>query len=137
MQSPRPRRTGFVATCLIGLILFGFSTVVQYNDPDPVGWMAIYGAAALACLYGCKPGISPLPAALVAAVALGWALMLAPQAWRHGALGDVLDEMHTSNPGIELSRELLGLLLVAAWMSALAVVGRRRRKTATSSSSAA
>ena len=32
------------------LLMFVFSVVVQVNDPDPLAWMAMYGAAAIACL---------------------------------------------------------------------------------------
>jgi hypothetical protein len=34
----------------IFLLMFVLSVVVQVNDPDPLRWMAIYGAAAVACL---------------------------------------------------------------------------------------
>ena len=32
------------------LAAFLFSVAVQYNDPDPIRWMLIYGLAALACI---------------------------------------------------------------------------------------
>ena len=31
------------------LAMFVFSVAVQYNDPDPLPWMAIYAAAAVVC----------------------------------------------------------------------------------------
>ena len=58
--------------------LFGFAAAVQYNDPDPVRWMAVYGLAMLACgasLTGPLP--RPLPV-LLGLGALIWAGTLAP-----------------------------------------------------------
>ena len=31
-------------------VLFLIAAALQYNDPDPLRWMAIYGLAVLACL---------------------------------------------------------------------------------------
>ncbi len=39
---------------------FLFSVAVQYNDPDPIRWMLVYGLAALACILKLRR-----PAALV------------------------------------------------------------------------
>ena len=52
------------------LPLFVLSVVVQYNDPDPIRWMSIYGAAAVVCgleLRRKTPLWLPLDAALAAA----------------------------------------------------------------------
>lgn len=46
-------------------LLFTFSVVVQVNDPDPVSWMLVYGAAVGVCaIWHC--GVRPR--------ALAWAL---------------------------------------------------------------
>lgn len=53
------------------LVAFVFGVIVQYNDPDPARWMAIYGAAALACgLYaaGRRQWIAPGIVLLVAVI---------------------------------------------------------------------
>ncbi len=105
---------------LSGLMVpvFGLAVAVQYNDPDPIGWMAIYGVAALAALLGATGRAAwPFPT-LVAAAALGWAAVWFPKVRYSRQMW----------PGEE-ARELGGLLIVAFWMLVLAVAGvvRARR----------
>src|SRR5689334_6702964 len=35
----------------LALVAFLFSIAVQYNDPDPIRWMAIYALASIACVF--------------------------------------------------------------------------------------
>jgi hypothetical protein len=114
--------------------VFAASALLQYNDPDPLGWTAIYGAAALAALGW--PRLRPpwlLPVA-VGLAATGWAAALAPQALPGLRPADLVKTMHAGTPSIELGRELLGLLIVAVWMAVLAATvsrpGATRRSTA-------
>ena len=37
---------------------FLFSVAVQYNDPDPIRWMLVYGLAALACILKLRGRLS-------------------------------------------------------------------------------
>jgi hypothetical protein len=128
-----PTRFGpFRAACLAMALLFACFTAVQYNDPDPARWMAIYGSAALVSALGAfRPSSSWLPGAVVAAVALVWSLAVAlpiigqPVAWNQ-----VFATMRMVGPNVEETREALGLLIVAAWMAAIAVRGWRRRPAA-------
>jgi len=104
-------------------LLFVASAAVQYNDPDPVQWMAIYGAAAAVCFAALrKPVRAAFPAAL-AIVALVWALSLAPV-----VIGMRAAEIFQFRSGAgEEGREMYGLLIVSAWMAALAFTSRGRR----------
>jgi hypothetical protein len=100
------------------LLLFAFSVVMQVNDPDPLRWIAIYSAAALACLVSSQ--LHWFFPAAVGLVALAWATTLAP-----GVIGKVpflsmFEEFEMKNIAIEESREMYGLLLVAFWMAVLA-----------------
>lgn len=107
--------------------LFLFAAGVQHNDPDSLRWIAIYLAAAL---VGCWVFIDrvrwPVPA-LVAAVALAWAASLAPGV--AGRVGDLFAEWEMANPAVEVTREVGGLLIVAAWMAVVAAWAYRRRRT--------
>jgi hypothetical protein len=50
-------------------VLFLVAAAVQYNDPDPLRWMAIYGLAGLACLLalaGWLPRLAPVLIGLAA-----------------------------------------------------------------------
>ena len=76
------------------LAAFLFSVAVQYNDPDPVRWMLIYGLAALACILKLMGRLKWYLPAAVGAAAFGWAASLAP-----GVIGKTtLGEMFQSVP---------------------------------------
>lgn len=102
-----------VASALSAL-LFAYAAALQWNDPDPVRWMAIYGTAAV---VAGAAAFRPVPRAVglaLAAVALLWAATLVPGVVSEAAL-----------TGTEEERELAGLLLVAGFGLALARWGRR------------
>ena len=103
------------------IAVFLMCVVVQYNDPDPIRWMAIYGAAALCCILfasGKLPRVLPL---IVAAIALVWAATIPPSFWnKHVPMGEVFSMIHMIHPGVEEAREMGGLLIVVAWMLVLA-----------------
>lgn len=106
--------------------MFTFAAVVQYNDPDPMRWIAIYAAGSLTCVLW---ELRLLPRSIAIAVtltALGWG------AWTllHTRLTSPLDEaltdwsMHAG--GSEELRESLGLFLIAGWCAVLAWKPERR-----------
>lgn len=105
------------AANLFLLALFLFALVIQYNDPDPIPWMAVYGMAALACLLAFLGRLWWPPVALLGLAALVWAATLAVKVLGRQSLIDS-----------EEGREMLGLLLVFAWMSYLAVDRRWRQR---------
>jgi hypothetical protein len=107
-------------------VLFFVSAALQLNDPDPVPWVAIWAAAGIACLAGRKIGSAWLLPALVGAVALGWALT-GIGVLSEMAFGDLFRKMKAETPVIEESREFLGLLIIAGWMTLLTVRGLSER----------
>lgn len=100
-------------------VLFLFAAAVQYNDPDPLAWMAIYLAAAGSCLVTARARTGWQLAAGTAAVALVWALTLAPTAWSVPPL-QLLAGWEMRDERVEVAREMYGLLLVFAACVALA-----------------
>jgi hypothetical protein len=107
---------------LVMLIAFVFGVIVQYNDPDPVRWMALYGAAAVACgLYaaGRKQWIVP---AVVLLVAVVWAATLAPAALGKVGFGELFEAFEMKDERVEIGREFGGLAIIAAWMLVLTIV---------------
>ena len=107
--------------------LFVFAAAVQYNDPDPFAWAALYLAAAgvsFAALW--LPDAWNMPAT-VAVVATVWAATLAPAATR-ASFPDLFQSWEMMSSEMEEGRELVGLLLVAAWTAYLAHRGRRTRQ---------
>jgi hypothetical protein len=53
--------------------LFLFAAAVQYNDPDPLRWMAVYGLAALACVLSLARRLPRVVPVLVGLGAVAWA----------------------------------------------------------------
>lgn len=106
-------------------ILFFLCAAIQYNDPDPLQWMAIYGAAAvISTVVAIQGRIAWFWPAFVAGIALVWGLGLAPALGRI-APNELMATMKAGSPQIEESREALGLFLVAVWMIVVALAARR------------
>ena len=113
----------------IFLLMFVFSVVVQVNDPDPLTWMAIYGAAAIACLLSLMGRLPWSFAVITGLIALVWAATIAPRVIGQVPFLDMFAEFEMKDIGVEESREMYGLLIVGGWM---AVLGHRsfwRRRT--------
>src|SRR5262249_4042509 len=103
--------------CGLLCLLFVFSVAVQYNDPDPVRWMAIYAAAAIVCGRAAWGKRTPVwvPIA-VAVVALVWAAIWAPGVWGRFRFSELFAEFEMKSTLIEEAREMCGLLIVAGGM---------------------
>jgi hypothetical protein len=107
-------------------LLFAFAAAVQYNDPDPLRWIAIYSAAcalSLVAFFG-RRVTAVLPLA-VFAIAMVWAVVIAfggPTALEYGHM---FDSWEMKSPSVEEAREASGLLIVAVWMMVLFIRGVR------------
>jgi hypothetical protein len=106
-------------------ILFLFACAVQYNDPDPLQWMTIYGLAALACGLWLGRRLPRWMPAVVGIAALGWAVVLAPGVVGRVSIGDLFESYAMKSEPVEEAREMGGLLIVASWMVVLAVLSPR------------
>ena len=110
--------TGWRVASGLAVLLFVYAAVVQYNDPDPIGWMLLYALAAVAVGASVTMHLPPsLPLGL-AALSFGWAAVIAPSVVRVADL-----------TGREEERELAGLLLVCAVSVGLFLYHRRPRKS--------
>lgn len=113
----------------LSLVMFIFSVVVQYNDPDPLVWMTVYGLAAVACVLAFKrPAHWVLPGGL-ALLALLWAGAIALRVWGRVAVGELFEAWEMKDRRVEEARELGGLLIVAVWMLVLFYRALRLRLT--------
>jgi hypothetical protein len=105
--------------------LFVVAAVVQFNDPDPLLWVAIYGAAFLICLMVAVRGrISRALPAAVAIVAVAWSVATIAGGPAAAQYTHMFDAWEMQSLPVEEAREAAGLLIVAAWMAA--VTARRR-----------
>ncbi|MDX5480696.1 MAG: transmembrane 220 family protein [Hymenobacteraceae bacterium] len=92
-------------------ILFGFAflsfVVMQYNDPDPLVWMAIYAFAALLCFAAALNKASHTLLMVVAVLCVAGGIYMWPARYEGVSIGggDIKN--------IEEAREALGLFLCA------------------------
>jgi len=103
------------------LLAFLFSIAVQFNDPDPIAWVAIYALASIGCVLGLAEQRRWLFPASVAAVAVAWSATLAPHVLGKVPFLDMFEAFEMKDLGVEESREMYGLLIIAAWMVVLAL----------------
>jgi transmembrane protein TMEM220 len=98
--------------------LFAFSVAVQFNDPDPARWMAIYAAACAISIVSAVRGVPPLvPSMVVGGAALAWGVVW--MATSQSAPGDFLhmfDAWEMKSMPVEEAREAGGLMILMVWM---------------------
>ncbi len=110
--------------------LFVFGAVLQYNDPDPLSWIAIYLVAAYASVRHVLGGLRwPLPAALAFGCFV-WALRYVVAGALEGPLLSMFDEWRMRDEGVVASREFFGLVLIGGWMVVLLLAALRNRGSA-------
>ncbi|MBX5481893.1 MAG: transmembrane 220 family protein [Myxococcaceae bacterium] len=101
---------------------FAYATVVQLNDPDWLRWAGMYAVCAVICVQTvANKGMWRVPA-IVAAIALGWALVWLPRVLAHPPGVGELTRYRMLNVAVEEAREFLGLLIAAVWMGLVALV---------------
>jgi len=106
--------------------LFLLSAAVQWNDPDPVVWMGIYGLAA-ALSGAAAAGRLPLGPNLGAAILfLVLTALWAPSLL--GARGAAFTSFHMQAARDEEPRETVGLAICAGWSLAQSALAWRTRK---------
>jgi hypothetical protein len=105
---------------------FLFAAAVQLNDPDAPVWIAIYAAAAAVSFHAVRRAPPPWAPVAVGLTALAWALTLMPAAIR-SSFPELFASWRMMSAEMEVGREFLGLLIVAAWMAALFVRSARTR----------
>ena len=104
--------------CAALALFFAYAAVVQLNDPDPIGWIVIYGSAAvLAAVQVLRPLWRP--SALLVVVAIVYAGSLFPSWLREvRPVGQAFFDS-------EVTRELMGLLIVALSFTIVTLLARR------------
>ena len=112
--------------------LFLFAAALQYNDPDPIRWMAIYGAACVISIATATGRRVLLPTLVVATISLAWALLWASSDPNVNAYSHMFDAWEMKSASIEEAREASGLLIVTIWMAVIAArqwrsVGKTRK----------
>ena len=97
-------------------LLFALFAIVQYNDPDPLRWILLYGFVALVCMMAGFRKYYPFMIWAGIAVCIIWAVTLLPfvrELLVEHNPGDLVESMQAKKPYIEGSRESFGLILSA------------------------
>lgn len=121
---------GWAMRCaaVVAAMLFFAAAALQYNDPDPVRWMALYGSGAVICVLALFGHAPRRLAGALALIALAWAVTLAPRVVGHVRPAEMFSSVSMMmSPAVEEAREMTGLLLVAGTM-ALLILGNAVKK---------
>ena len=114
---------------LVFAAMFAVSALLQYNDPDPIAWMLMWGAAAVVAALNFRGKSDCRVLAALAVVCVAWMALLAPGMIDFVRLGDwrlLTATMQAGQPLIEQAREFLGLGLILVY-ALLSMAGRRFR----------
>lgn len=101
----------------ICVVLFAVFAVVQFNDPDPLGWAAIYLCAAGVWATAAYDRVVVWACAGLAIVVAVWMYVWLPgfMQWAHvGTMEQLIGALSMDKPYIEEAREFLGLGLILA-----------------------
>lgn len=93
--------------------LFLISAVLQFNDPDPWFWLAIYLAVAVICGFAAFGKYNRWAILLVMAVCIYELSTLLPafRLWIDEGMPSITGTMKASSPHVELVREFLGVAI--------------------------
>ncbi len=115
-------------------LLFALSALVQFNDPSPAPWIALYLTAAVSC--GLAFGRKVRPGMILAGIVLLVCIVseipyVQHQAWQTPFL-DLADQWHMTGENIVDGREFYALIWIGGWM-ALVIYSLRREAFASKS----
>ena len=101
--------------------LFFFFAALQFNDPDPVGWVLVYSFTGIACLMGAmgRTGLYFRPVIYTGlAITFIWAISLTPEFinWIQAGAPNIFSTWQEGTIMTEMVREFLGLSLCALVM---------------------
>lgn len=101
-------------------ILFLVFAALQYNDPDPVRWIAVYGFVALVYGMAVFGKFNKLVTWAGLAFIVFWMGVWVPEFLNWIKIGspNIAGQMKAETPYVEFTREFLGLLLAGlalAW----------------------
>ncbi len=109
------KRWIYALVCILSLL----AAALQYNDPDPIRWIAMYGYVALLYALALTGRYRSEAIWVGLAMVVIWAATLLPGfvEWLHEGMPSITGQMKAELPHVEIVREFLGLLLcgVALW----------------------
>ena len=106
-------RTGLKIVNLVLCAVFLLFATLQFNDPDPVRWISVYGFVALACGFAALGKSNKALNWVGIGVIAAWMATLFPEILNWIKLGspNIAVHMKAETPYIEFTREFFGLML--------------------------
>ena len=101
------------------LLAYVASVLVQFNDPDPWAWIAIYLAAAGMCIAWFRNRLPRWYPTGLMVISLLWIGSLLPAVAGKVSLADIVESISMKTRTVEEAREIGGLALVAIWSAVL------------------
>ena len=123
-----PVRAWFRYASYVMAGLFALSAVLQYNDPDAVRWILIYGAGAVIAAVVPSDRRAAIAAVLLALGCLAWVAYLVHLTWGQIEVSDLTRKMSEKGGAVEVGREAGGLGIMAAWLVFAAAYRWPRRR---------
>jgi hypothetical protein len=117
-----------VAANVVFAVLFVISAGLQYNDPDPIRWAALYGGAAVATIAALHVRGAWIAALAIAVLAAVWGATLWHSVAGHVQFSDFWRKMSEKGGKVEEMREAGGLSIVATWLTVSGLAGLRRSR---------
>ena len=95
---------------------FGLSTILQFNDPDHIIWIIIYGSATIfSAVYHSTILIDWKLFAIFSSITFIWGLFLFFDLDNTVHFFDLFEEFSMKNSSVEVGRESGGLFLISIW----------------------
>jgi hypothetical protein len=117
-----------VAANILFVVLFVISAGLQYNDPDPIRWAALYTGAAVATVAALHTRRGWIAALAIVAIAAVWGATLWYSVAGHVQFSDFWRKMSEKGGKVEEMREAGGLTIVAVWLTVSGLAGLRRSR---------
>ncbi len=109
-------------------LAFLIMAAIQFNDPDPVYWVAVYAVVAAVPAARIFGHSLPTTSAVAGGMVLAGLLIAAPGVVDYLASGDyssIDEKMMDEKPYVESAREFIGLLIAAAGLIFYGRLGHR------------
>lgn len=122
-----------LSTALMVLV-FLLSAAVQYNDPDGLLWISVYGCAAAFSLAAFFERLRWELSSALALAAIVWAFSIYPDFAGQVSFSELVGAFTMKSDAIEYAREAGGLVLISFWMFVLTIKAHNRERRALESS---
>jgi len=104
------------------LTVFILALAVQYNDPDSIIWMVVYGLAAIVCYLASMNQLHWMLPATISVSVLTWGIILVMKIEGRISFYDLfLSSWTMKSQTVELMREVGGLTIILFWMITLSL----------------